>query len=93
MDFSKLLQMLGLNRNSVQPPMYPYADIEKQIMESGNQPYFGYVSDEELLAMQIASIHNLSFYLWLVKEARKQIINGTFSSWKDEMIKKVSNRL
>ena len=52
MDFAKLLQMLGLNRNPVQPPMYPYAKIEKQIMQSGNQPYFGYVSDEELLAMQ-----------------------------------------
>ena len=52
MDFAKLLQMLGLNRNPVQPPMYPYAEIEKQIMQSGNQPYFGYVSDEELLAMQ-----------------------------------------
>ena len=52
MDFAKLLQMLGLNRNPVQPPMYPYAEIEKQIMQSGNQPYFGYVSDEELLSMQ-----------------------------------------
>ena len=52
MDFAKLLQMLGLNRNPVQQPMYPYAEIEKQIMQSGNQPYFGYVSDEELLAMQ-----------------------------------------
>ena len=52
MDFAKLLQMLGLNRNPVQTPMYPYAEIEQQMMESGNQPYFGYVSDEELLAMQ-----------------------------------------
>jgi hypothetical protein len=52
MDFAKLLQILGLNRNPVQQPMYPYAEIEKQIVQSGNQPYFGYVSDEELLAMQ-----------------------------------------
>ena len=52
MDFAKLLQILGLNRNPVQQPMYPYAEIEKQIMQSGNQPYFGYVSDEELLSMQ-----------------------------------------
>ena len=47
----------------------------------------------ELLAMQIASIHNLSFYLWLVKEARAQIIAGTFSTWKDAMVKQVSTRL
>lgn len=47
----------------------------------------------ELLGMQIASIHNLAFYLWLVGEARKQIINGTFTSWKAEMIKKVTQRL
>ena len=52
MDFAKLLQILGLNRNPVQQPMYPYAEIEKQIVQSGNQPYFGYVSDEELLSMQ-----------------------------------------
>lgn len=47
----------------------------------------------ELLGMQIASIHNLAFYLWLVGEARKQIIDGTFTSWKAEMIKKVTQRL
>jgi len=47
----------------------------------------------ELLGMQIASIHNLAFYLWLVCEARKQIINGTFTSWKAEIIKKVTQRL
>lgn len=47
----------------------------------------------ELLGMQIASIHNLAFYLWLVGEARKQIINGTFTSWKAEIIKKVTQRL
>ena len=45
------------------------------------------------LGGQIASIHNLSFYLWLVGEARKQIIAGTFSSWKETMVKKVSTRL
>lgn len=45
------------------------------------------------LGGQIASIHNLNFYLWLVGEARKQIIAGTFSTWKEEMVKKVSTRL
>lgn len=47
----------------------------------------------ELLAMQIASIHNLAFYLWLVREARQQIMNGTFASWKKDMIENVTRRL
>ncbi len=48
---------------------------------------------EELLALQIASIHNLAFYLWLVKEARRHIIAGDFSTWKPAMMVKVTNRL
>ncbi len=48
---------------------------------------------KELLAMQIASIHNLAFYLWLVAEARKQIMQGTFTSWKREMVSRLSTRL
>jgi queuine tRNA-ribosyltransferase len=48
---------------------------------------------EEMLGMQIASIHNLAFYLWLVGEARKHIIGGDFSSWKTKMIKQLSERL
>lgn len=51
------------------------------------------IISKEILGAQIASIHNLTFYLWLVKEARKQIIAGTFSAWVEPMIKKVSNRL
>ena len=47
----------------------------------------------ELLAMQIASIHNLAFYLWLVGEARKHIIAGDFKSWKTEMVERVTSRL
>jgi queuine tRNA-ribosyltransferase len=43
--------------------------------------------------MQIASIHNLAFYLWLVKEARKHIIAGDFKSWKEEMVVNVTRRL
>ena len=48
---------------------------------------------QELLAMQIASIHNLAFYLWLVCEARKHIIAGDFKSWKEEMLVRVTTRL
>lgn len=47
----------------------------------------------ELLGMQIASIHNLAFYLWLVGEARKHIIDGTFKAWKEEMVIKTGRRL
>ena len=47
----------------------------------------------EYLAGMIASVHNLGFYLWLVKEARKRIINGDFKAWKDEMIPKLGRRL
>ncbi len=48
---------------------------------------------QELLAMQIASVHNLAFYLWLVSEARKHIIIGDFSTWKPMIIKQISTRL
>jgi len=45
------------------------------------------------LGAQIASIHNLSFYLWLVGEARKHIIDGSFKSWKNEMIPQLKVKL
>ena len=48
---------------------------------------------QELLAMQIASVHNLAFYLWLVKEARIHILEGDFSKWKSQMLAQVSQRL
>ena len=48
---------------------------------------------KELLAMQIASIHNLAFYLWLVGEARRHILDGAFPQWKAEMVQKVQRRL
>jgi queuine tRNA-ribosyltransferase len=51
------------------------------------------IINKEILGAQIASIHNLTFYLWLVKEARKQIMNDTFVDWKNTMVKKVSVRL
>jgi queuine tRNA-ribosyltransferase len=47
----------------------------------------------EVLGGMIASLHNLAFYLWLAGEARQNIIDGTFSSWKDEMVRKVTTRL
>ena len=48
---------------------------------------------KELVAMQIATIHNLAFYLWLVDEARRHIIAGDFATWKPEMVRRVTTRL
>lgn len=47
----------------------------------------------EYLGKQIATIHNLGFYMWLVREARKHIIAGDFRVWKDQMVKQMSQRL
>jgi queuine tRNA-ribosyltransferase len=48
---------------------------------------------KELLGLQIATLHNLTFYLWLVGQAREQIQAGTFKAWKDKMVKQVQIRL
>ena len=50
-------------------------------------------SVNERLAGQIATIHNLGFYMWLVREARKHILAGDFRTWKDKMVKQMDNRL
>ncbi|MBE51371.1 MAG: tRNA guanosine(34) transglycosylase Tgt [Flavobacteriales bacterium] len=47
----------------------------------------------EMLGRQIASIHNIRFYIWLMEESRKKINEGSFSSWKSEMVKKLDQRL
>lgn len=48
---------------------------------------------KEALGRQIATIHNLAFYIWLVREARKQIISGNFSKWKIKMVNNMNNKL
>jgi len=48
---------------------------------------------KEILGAQIATLHNLAFYLWLVKEARKRIIDGTFVVWKNKMVVNMAQRL
>jgi queuine tRNA-ribosyltransferase len=47
----------------------------------------------EMLGPQIASIHNLAFYHWLVSEARRRIIEGRFSTWKEKIIQQLARRL
>lgn len=51
------------------------------------------IKANEILGLQICSIHNLAFYLWLVREARKHIMEGDFLEWKNRMIRKVTTRL
>ncbi len=50
-------------------------------------------ASKEMLGKQIASIHNLGFYVWLTREARKHILAGDFREWKDKMVKQMDNRL
>ena len=47
----------------------------------------------EMLGKQIATLHNLSFYLWLVREARKHILAGTFLTWKSKMVRQMDQRI
>jgi len=51
------------------------------------------IQSKEILGGQIASLHNLSFYLWLMQEARKHIVAGDFSTWKTSMVEQVQRRL
>jgi len=51
------------------------------------------IMSREILGAQIASLHNLGFYVWLMKQAREQIEKGTFSKWKEKMVKQLAERL
>ncbi|MGJ1205747.1 tRNA guanosine(34) transglycosylase Tgt [Sphingobacterium lactis] len=51
------------------------------------------IRSQEILGAQIASLHNLHFYLWLVKQAREKIVDGTFYDWKEKMVKVLGQRL
>ena len=68
--------------------------IDSEISASCSRAYLRHLMKAgEITGLTIASIHNLSFYLWLVGEARKHIISGSFSSWKNEMIPILKTRL
>lgn len=51
------------------------------------------IRNKEMLGAQIATLHNLHFYLWLVKEARKHILAGTFTDWKNQLLPRLSQKL
>ena len=75
-----------------------FSPIDKQAISfvdtEYNKAYLRHLmKTNERLAAQIASIHNLAFYLWLVKKAREKINSGEFHEWKNIMLKKLSNRL
>ena len=70
------------------------ANSECYVDQSYSKAYVRHLfQSKEILGKQIASIHNLAFYLWLVTEARKHIIAGDFADWKKIMVKKVQVRL
>jgi queuine tRNA-ribosyltransferase len=70
------------------------ADLPCETSQYYSKAYLRHLfAAKEILGLQIASIHNLSFYLWLVTEARKQIQEGNFKSWKDEMVPQLKQRL
>ena len=69
-------------------------DLDGYASSSYSKAYLRHlIISKEILGAQIASIHNLTFYLWLVHEARRRILSGDFVIWKEEMLRKVSRRL
>jgi queuine tRNA-ribosyltransferase len=72
----------------IDPTGYCFADLEY------TKAYVRHLfTVNEMLGKQIATLHNLSFYLWLVREARKHILEGSFGSWKEKMVRQMQVRL
>ncbi|MEK9604419.1 MAG: tRNA guanosine(34) transglycosylase Tgt [Flavobacteriaceae bacterium] len=72
----------------IDPANYCFVDTDY------NKAYLRHLfTVNEMLGKQIATLHNLSFYLWLVREARKHILAGDFSTWKNQMCRQMDNRL
>ncbi len=70
------------------------ADLPCETSQYYSKAYLRHLfAAKEILGLQIASIHNLSFYLWLVGEARKQIQEGNFNNWKEQMVPQLKQRL
>lgn len=70
------------------------AGLENEISTFYSKAYLRHlIMSKEILGAQIASIHNLAFYLWLVNSARQKIIDGTFDTWKKKMVEIVSQRI
>jgi len=73
-------------------PIDPDSDLATDLFY--NKAYLRHlIHSKELLGAQIATLHNLHFYLWLVGEARTKIMEGTFYEWKNKMVKQLGERL
>ena len=77
---------------------YDFSPIDEAVPNEISQGYSkAYVRHlikaKEILGLTIASVHNLAFYLWLVRQAREKIIDGSFYSWKEEMVVRLKQRL
>jgi queuine tRNA-ribosyltransferase len=71
-----------------------FSAVDKDLSPDYSKAYLRHLFKAgEYLGAQIASEHNLKFYLWLVKEARRRILDGTFAAWKDEITPKLVRRL
>ncbi|MGI9312404.1 MAG: tRNA-guanine transglycosylase, partial [Alphaproteobacteria bacterium] len=72
----------------IDPSGYCFVDLDY------NKAYLRHLfSINEMLGKQIATLHNLSFYIWLVREARKHILAGSFTKWKTKMISQMQPRI
>lgn len=72
----------------------PIDENETSFVDQYSKAYLRHlIISNEMLGAQIASQHNLAFYLWLVKTAREKILNGDFTSWKKEMVVKLKEKL
>ena len=70
------------------------AGLDSYVSNAYTKAYLRHlVKAEEILGAMIASVHNLTFYLWLVGQAREHILAGTFRAWKDKMVVKLMQRL
>ena len=70
------------------------AQLDNSVSNFYSKSYLRHlIKSKEILGLTIASIQNLSFYLWLVKEARKQLLNGNFKTWKDDILPIIETRL
>ena len=67
-----------------------YCKLDKQYSKAYLRHLF---MAKEILAMQIASFHNLCFYMWLIKESRKKINQGVFGEWKNKMSKILNEKI
>ena len=92
MPIQKLLQLLGLGGNPVQAPMYPYEDIEAKIRASGNQPFFGLLSNEDLIQQNLknpnaAMEDEISKRARIAGESKNTILEDSIKKYKDNLLK------